>query len=90
MNLQRLWMWAIQAQILELIKELQQKNNMAVIMITHDLGVIAEFCDRVAVMYAGKVVETASVVDVFKNGNIPTPKDFFHRYLRWIILVKQN
>lgn len=64
----------IQAQILELIKELQQKNNMAVIMITHDLGVIAEFCDRVAVMYAGKVVETASVVDVFKNAKHPYTK----------------
>jgi peptide/nickel transport system ATP-binding protein len=64
----------IQAQILDLIKQLQKKNNMAVIMITHDLGVIAEFCDRVAVMYAGKVVETASVIDVFKKAKHPYTK----------------
>ena len=61
----------IQAQILELIKDLQKKNNMAVIMITHDLGVIAEFCDRVAVMYAGKVVETAKVIDLYRSAKHP-------------------
>ncbi|MCM8535090.1 MAG: ABC transporter ATP-binding protein [Lentisphaeraceae bacterium] len=64
----------IQAQILELIKELQVKNNMAVIMITHDLGVIAEFCDRVAVMYAGKVVESAHVKDLYKSPKHPYTK----------------
>jgi oligopeptide/dipeptide ABC transporter ATP-binding protein len=55
----------IQAQILELIKELKEAENMAVIMITHDLGVIAEVADHVAVMYAGKVVEDAPVDEVF-------------------------
>jgi oligopeptide/dipeptide ABC transporter ATP-binding protein len=55
----------IQAQILELIKELKETENMAVIMITHDLGVIAEVADHVAVMYAGKVVEDAPVEEVF-------------------------
>lgn len=64
----------IQAQILDLIKELQKKNNMAVIMITHDLGVIAEFCDRVTVMYAGKVVESGQVVEIFKNPKHPYTK----------------
>jgi oligopeptide/dipeptide ABC transporter ATP-binding protein len=55
----------VQAQILELIQELQQQFHMAVIYITHDLGVIAEVCHRVAVMYLGKVVEFGSVQDIF-------------------------
>jgi ABC-type dipeptide/oligopeptide/nickel transport system ATPase component len=49
----------IQAQILELIGELQQRLGMAVLLITHDLGVVAERADEVAVMYAGKIVESA-------------------------------
>jgi peptide/nickel transport system ATP-binding protein len=57
----------VQAQILELIKELQVDLGMSVILITHDLGVIAEVCDEVAVMYAGRIVERASVFDLFKN-----------------------
>jgi len=55
----------IQAQILDLITQLQAHMGMAVIMITHDLGVIAETCDRVVVMYAGKVVEQGTVFDIF-------------------------
>ena len=55
----------IQAQILDLIKQLQQKLGMGVIMITHDLGVVAESCDRVVVMYAGRKVEEADVTDLF-------------------------
>lgn len=55
----------IQAQILELIKDLQKKLNMAVIVITHDFGVIAEMADRVAVMYAGKMIERSSVREIF-------------------------
>jgi peptide/nickel transport system ATP-binding protein len=55
----------IQAQILELIKDLQDEMGMSVILITHDLGVIAETCDKVVVMYAGKVAERASVYDIF-------------------------
>jgi len=55
----------IQAQILELIKELQADMGMSVILITHDLGVIAETCDEVVVMYAGKVAERGSVFDIF-------------------------
>ena len=57
----------VQAQILELIGELQQEMGMSVIMITHDLGVIAETCDEVVVMYAGRVVERGSVIDIYKN-----------------------
>ncbi|MES2248515.1 MAG: ABC transporter ATP-binding protein [Pseudomonadota bacterium] len=55
----------IQAQILDLIKRLQKELGMGVVMITHDLGVVAESCDRVVVMYAGKKVEEADVVDLF-------------------------
>ncbi|MFV8817333.1 ABC transporter ATP-binding protein [Haliea sp. E17] len=55
----------IQAQILDLIKQLQGEMGMAVILITHDLGVIAETCDKVVVMYAGKVAETGSVYRLF-------------------------
>ncbi|MEH6636754.1 MAG: ABC transporter ATP-binding protein [Halioglobus sp.] len=55
----------IQAQILELIKDLQTQMGMSVILITHDLGVIAETCDKVVVMYAGKVAERANVYDIF-------------------------
>jgi peptide/nickel transport system ATP-binding protein len=57
----------VQAQILELIADLQQEMGMSVILITHDLGVIAEVCDEVAVMYAGRIVEQASVFDLFAN-----------------------
>lgn len=61
----------IQAQILELIVELQHRLKMAVLMITHDLGVVAETADKVAVMYAGKIVEFASVDDLFSNPTHP-------------------
>ena len=57
----------VQAQILELIKDLQSDLGMSVILITHDLGVIAEVCDEVAVMYAGRIVERASVFELFAN-----------------------
>ena len=55
----------IQAQILELIRELQQRMGTSVVMITHDLGVVAEMCDRVAVMYGGQIVEQAGAVELF-------------------------
>ncbi len=57
----------VQAQILELIESMQQKLGMAVLMITHDLGVIAQNCDEVVVMYAGRVVERAPVGSIFAN-----------------------
>ncbi|MBS4174550.1 ABC transporter ATP-binding protein [Bacillus sp. FJAT-49736] len=64
----------IQAQILELMKKLQQKTETSIILITHDLGVVAEMCDRVIVMYAGKVVETGTVHDIFENPQHPYTK----------------
>jgi oligopeptide transport system ATP-binding protein len=64
----------IQAQILDLMKELQKKMNTSIILITHDLGVVAEMCDRVIVMYAGKVIETGTVDDIFYNPQHPYTK----------------
>lgn len=61
----------IQAQILDLINNLQEEFGMSVIMITHDLGVVAETCDYVAVMYGGKVVEFQDVTSLFKNPKHP-------------------
>ncbi|MGG1880211.1 MULTISPECIES: ABC transporter ATP-binding protein [Paenibacillus] len=61
----------IQAQILELMKELQQKLHMSIIMITHDLGIVAETCDDVAVMYCGKIVEYADVRTLFRQPKHP-------------------
>ena len=58
----------IQAQVLNMMEELKRKLNTSMIMITHDLGVVAETCDYVAVMYAGKIVEEGSVEDIFTEG----------------------
>ncbi|WP_151734398.1 ABC transporter ATP-binding protein ['Paenibacillus yunnanensis' Narsing Rao et al. 2020] len=57
----------IQAQILDLMRELQEKEGMSILMITHDLGVVAEMCDRVVIMYAGQVVEEAEVHELFSR-----------------------
>lgn len=64
----------IQAQILDLIRDLQQKSSTAVILITHDLGIVAEMADRVAVMYAGEIVEEADVRTIFRNPLHPYTK----------------
>ena len=61
----------IQAQILELMKDLQKKLNMAIVMITHDLGVVADMADEIVVMYAGKIVERGSNDDIFYNPRHP-------------------
>lgn len=64
----------IQAQILKLMRELNERLNTAVILITHDLGVVAETCERVVVMYAGKVVEEGTVDTIFHNPQHPYTK----------------
>ncbi|MFO7974134.1 MAG: ABC transporter ATP-binding protein [Candidatus Hydrogenedentota bacterium] len=61
----------IQAQILDLLKQLQAEHHMAVLLITHDLGIVAETADHVAIMYAGKIVEQASVTELFDNPKHP-------------------
>jgi peptide/nickel transport system ATP-binding protein len=61
----------IQAQILDLMRELKEKQGTSILLITHDLGVVAEMCDRVVVMYAGQVVETADILTLFDNPSHP-------------------
>ena len=67
----------IQAQILELMMELKEKLGMAIIMITHDLGVVASMCERIAVMYAGKIVEYGTADDIFYRAK--------HQYTKGLI-----
>jgi peptide/nickel transport system ATP-binding protein len=67
----------IQAQILDIMRSLQRETNTAIVLITHDLGVVAEMCDRVAVMYAGEIVEQSDVASLFAD-----PK---HPYTRGLI-----
>ena len=64
----------IQAQILKLMVEIQEKTSVGILLITHDLGVVAEICDRVIVMYAGRIVEEASAIDLFENPKHPYTK----------------
>ncbi|MEE3254803.1 MAG: ABC transporter ATP-binding protein, partial [Chloroflexota bacterium] len=61
----------IQAQILSLVSDLRDRTQTAVLLITHDLGIVADSCDRVAVMYAGNIVEQASTDDIFHNAKHP-------------------
>lgn len=61
----------IQAQVLDLMKRLKDERNTAMILITHDLGVVAETCDRVAVMYAGEIVECGTLADIFESAAHP-------------------
>jgi len=61
----------IQAQILELIRALSEERNMAVVLITHDLGIAAGMCDRISVMYAGRIVETGPVDAIFERPRMP-------------------
>ena len=69
----------IQKQILELIDDLRKRLGMAVILVTHDLGVIAGRADRAAVMYAGRVVETTSTIRLFANPRHPYTEALFER-----------
>jgi oligopeptide/dipeptide ABC transporter ATP-binding protein len=68
----------IQAQILELMKDLQDRLGMAILLITHDLGVIAEMCDDVVVMYAGRVVECGPVEAIFRSPQHPYTEALLH------------
>lgn len=68
----------IQAQVLELMKELINKKEMSMLLITHSLGVVAEVCDDMAVMYAGRIVEKGTVNDVFNNMRHPYTEGLFN------------
>lgn len=64
----------IQAQLLRLLKEIQQRENLSTIIVTHDLGIVAKICDRLAVMYAGKIVESGDVREIFCSPAHPYTK----------------
>ena len=68
----------IQAQIIDLLKSLQKDMNMAILLITHDFGVVSQIADRVAVMYAGKIVESGRLEDIFQ--------DPWHVYTKLLIM----
>ena len=68
----------IQAQILELLRELQQEFGMSVLIITHDLGIVSDLADHVAVMYAGQIVEYATTKDLFSSPQHPYTLGLFH------------
>ncbi|MEG1863134.1 MAG: ABC transporter ATP-binding protein [Oscillospiraceae bacterium] len=67
----------IQAQVLDIIKNLREKYNMAMVLITHDLGIVAETCDNVAIMYAGQIVEAGTVREVYLNPKHPYTRGLF-------------
>ena len=73
----------IQAQILELMKTMQQEFGTAIIFITHDLGVVASICDRVMVMYAGRKVELSTTVNIFKHPRHPYTMGLLNSAPRW-------
>ena len=68
----------IQAQVLELMKGLKERINTAMIMITHDLGIVSEVCDDVAVMYAGRIIEQGSLEDIFRRTKHPYTEGLFN------------
>jgi oligopeptide/dipeptide ABC transporter ATP-binding protein len=61
----------VQAQILRLLRDIQESSGLSMILVTHDFGIVARACDRVAVMYAGRIVEITSVVDIFERPTHP-------------------
>lgn len=67
----------IQAQVLEMMQSLKRQLNTSMLLITHDLGVVAQNCDRVAVIYAGEIVEYGTVMDVFKRMKHPYTQGLF-------------
>lgn len=67
----------IQAQVLELMKQLKEKYQTSMLMITHDLGIVAEVCDEVSIIYAGRIVEHGNLEDIFENTRHPYTKGLF-------------
>jgi len=79
----------IQAQVLELINDLKKDYGTSVILITHDLGVVAETCDRCAVVYAGEIVESGSLEDIFLHAQHPYTKGLFGSIPRLDVIVER-
>jgi peptide/nickel transport system ATP-binding protein len=68
----------IQAQVLDMMNDLKKKMNTALVMITHDLGVVAKMCDEVAVMYAGRIIEAGTLTDIFNHTMHPYTEGLFN------------
>ena len=68
----------IQAQVLEMMKGLREKYDTSMLMITHDLGIVAEICDEVSIIYAGHVIEHGNLVDIFENTKHPYTEGLFN------------
>lgn len=79
----------IQAQIMELLGELKKKLNTAIILVTHDLGVVANFADRIQVMYAGQVIERGTAKEIFIMQSIHIPGHYYHQFQDWILKIKK-
>ena len=67
----------IQAQVLDLMQKLKEQYNTSMLMITHDLGIVAEVCDEVSIMYAGRIVEHGNLEDIFENTSHPYTEGLF-------------
>jgi ABC-type dipeptide/oligopeptide/nickel transport system ATPase component len=80
----------IQAQILELLDELRETRKLAVLLITHDLGVVAEVADRVCVMYTGRIVEESSVDEIFEKPKHPYTQGLLNRFLYFRRITSQK
>jgi len=70
----------IQAQILKLLRQLQKEFDISAILITHNLGVVAQTCDRLVILYAGRVVEIGTTRQIFKTPNTPIRVAYWHLY----------
>ena len=68
----------IQAQVLDLMQKMKEKYNTSMLMITHDLGIVADVCDEVSIMYAGRIVEHGNLEDIFRNTSHPYTEGLFH------------
>lgn len=80
----------IQAQILDLLKEIQQREQMSIMLITHDLSIVASFCDRVIVMYAGQIVESAPAEKLFHSPKHPYTRRLLNAIPRLDLPVKRH
>lgn len=80
----------IQAQILELLKEIQEKEGMSILLITHDFSIVAGFCDRILVMYAGKIVESATTQELFSAPKHPYTRRLLNSIPRLDLPIKRK
>lgn len=74
---------------MELLGELKKKLNTAIILVTHDLGVVANFADRIQVMYAGQVIERGTAKEIFYNAKHHIPGHYYHQFQDWILKIKK-